>query len=355
MLESGNDKKELEGEKMYCINCGTQFEGSFCPNCGASKDAGSKPRKLTSRGWFWVLLVLLLAALVMALQAKAGRTGDDSAAAPSKTAEETAQEPESGAVTAQFQSQEQPSIPETVLLDKDGIRVVATGISEEKWFGLEITVAIENNTDRTIAVQVRGVSVNGAMVSPIFSCNVAAGKKANDAIPIYRTVLDKAGILSIQSIELRIRVFDAENWSTILEGEPVAIQTGACEDGTQEFDESGLVALDQNGIRLIVRGEGEQDNVWGKGVEVLIKNDSGRDVTVRLKDISINGYMFEPVFSCDVTDGKLAYSTVFFQSETLDINGIETIETMEFTVLVFDMRTLHSVFESEPVAVTFPF
>lgn len=350
---------------MYCQNCGTQFEGNFCPNCGTPKNpdekdtsniaqdrpahAQVKPRTLTSRWWFWVLLVLLVAALATALT-RTGRTGDGTTVVPRKTQQAAAPQPESAASS----TQEQLAIAQTVLLDEAGIRVIATGVSGEKWFGREIAVQAENNTDRAVVVQVRGVSVNGAMVSPVFSCNVEPGKKANDAIPIYRAALDRAGIRSIQLVELRIRVFDAENWNTILEGKPVLIQTNAYEGGTQEFDESGLLVLDQNGIQLIIRGE-EDDSVWGKGVGLLMKNDSGRDVTIQLRGVSVNGYMFEPVFSCDITDGKLAYTTVFFSNETLDTNGVEQIEWMEFSIQVYDMNTWHSIFESEPVSVTFPF
>lgn len=353
---------------MYCQNCGAQFESNFCPNCGAPKDSAgmdpaqrtqksvpdvlAKPRKLTRRWWFWVLLALTVAVLATALT-RTGGTGSGTFVPPRKTQKATATEPESAASLEQ--AQEPFTVSDTVLLDEGGIRVVATGISGEKWFGREIAVLAENDTDRAIAVQVRGVSVNGAMISPIFPCTVEAGKKANDAIPISRTALDKAGIRSIRSIELRIRVFDAENWNTILEGEPVVIPTSAYENGAQEFDESSLIVLEQEGIWLTVRGEGEQDSVWGKGVELLIKNDSGRDVTVQLRGVSINGYMFEPVFSCDITDGKLAYTTVFFSEEALKLNGIEQIERLEFSVQVFDMRTWHSIFQSSPVSVTFPF
>lgn len=33
---------------MFCVNCGTEFQGSFCPNCGAASDSGNGNREIVA-------------------------------------------------------------------------------------------------------------------------------------------------------------------------------------------------------------------------------------------------------------------------------------------------------------------
>ena len=78
-----------------------------------------------------------------------------------------------------------------VVYDDNGIKITYTGITESSGLmgGKKIGLVIENNTSKNYTVQVRNFSINGVMVNPIFSCDVAAGKKAvddSDVISIER-------------------------------------------------------------------------------------------------------------------------------------------------------------------------
>lgn len=59
-----------------CINCGTEFEGNFCPECGESVlktkicpkcGAGYKYKNKTEKKLFWVRTHKLLSALIVVL------------------------------------------------------------------------------------------------------------------------------------------------------------------------------------------------------------------------------------------------------------------------------------------------
>jgi hypothetical protein len=43
---------------MKCKKCGAEFEGDFCPKCGASAKKAKKA--IYKRWWFWVLIIILL-------------------------------------------------------------------------------------------------------------------------------------------------------------------------------------------------------------------------------------------------------------------------------------------------------
>ncbi|NLI55246.1 MAG: zinc ribbon domain-containing protein [Clostridiales bacterium] len=369
---------------MYCQNCGTQFEGNFCPNCGAPKDpnrqnmrqepqeassGGGKP--LVKKWWFWTLIAVTAIVLVVAFLPESEQTGRQKLQeavqmpgilAQTEESEETeateAEESNGIGIVLPFgqkdAEQEPLAIEEAVLLDQDGIRVTVTELREDEWLGPEIGVLVENKTERPITVQVRDVSVNGAMITPFFSCDVASGMQANGAISFYEADFEKAGITTLQSIELKMLAYDADSWETITLSGPVTIATNTAGTETQRFDDSGYPLLDQNGLRVVVRGDAEE-SFWGKDIPVFLENHTGCDITVQLRDVSVNGFMIDPYFSCDMVDGTVAYATISFMSDGLETNGIDAFESMECSVLVFDLNSWDTIFETDPVSVTFPF
>ncbi len=79
---------------MICRNCNSEFNGKFCPNCGAPADGvqmqnssgntGSRtspPKKpITKRWWFWVIVAVLVIALIGNLGGNNDKQKDTTAA-----------------------------------------------------------------------------------------------------------------------------------------------------------------------------------------------------------------------------------------------------------------------------------
>jgi hypothetical protein len=104
--------------------------------------------------------------------------------------------------------------------------------------------------------------------------------------------------------------YDADSWETITLSGPVTIATNAAGTETQRFDDSGYPLLDQNGLRVVVRGDAEEELLGQGYIPVFLENHTGRDITVQLRDVSVNGFMIDPYFSCDMADGTVAYATI---------------------------------------------
>ena len=89
---------------MVCRNCNTEYNGRFCPNCGApSSDASfpnppvitpdktSHPKKpVTKRWWFWVLVVIFAILLIGSLGEQKNKQQDYYVSAAVNTDDDTA-------------------------------------------------------------------------------------------------------------------------------------------------------------------------------------------------------------------------------------------------------------------------
>ena len=239
-----------------------------------------------------------------------------------------------------------------VAYSENDITVTFTALEVDPVWGPEISVMIENNTDQNITVQAKNTSVNGAMIETIFSCDVAAGKKANDSISFYSEDLELAGITEIYEIELSLLFFNSETWADIDLSDPILIYTDAGPN-TQTFDDSGSVAYDVDGVRIVVKGLIMDGSYHGADVLLYIENNTDQNLTVQARDVSVNGIMLDPIFSSDVYGGKVAFDMLTFLKTDLEDNAIDDIESIELRFEIFDAQTWNDVAESDLITITF--
>ena len=245
------------------------------------------------------------------------------------------------------------TIEEAVLYDEKGIKITAKSFSTKSLFGPSVKLLIENNTEKSITVQARNESVNGYMVESMFSCDVAAGKKANDELVFMNSDLALAGITTIADMEFSFYFYDSASWTDSFESDPVTIKTSAAEGFTYTFDDSGHKVYDENGIEIVVKCLAKDDSWIGPQIVVYISNNSNKDFTVQARDVSINGFMVDSIFSTDVRIGKHAIDTITFMSSNLEENEIETIEEVELSFHVYDMEHWDTVVDTAPVTIKF--
>ena len=60
------------------------------------------------------------------------------------------------------------------------------------------------------------------MMTPLFSSTVYNEKMSLDEITLMSSELEENGITSIEDVELKFRVFDAESFSTVFETEAIS-------------------------------------------------------------------------------------------------------------------------------------
>ena len=164
--------------------------------------------------------------------------------------------------------------------------------------------------------------------------------------------LEIAGISTIQSLEMNLYIIDADTWDEIDESDVILIETDAV-DYVQKIDDSGKLAYEDDEIRIIVKTLESEESFWGSELYLFIENKSDRKITVQTRDCSVNGFMIDPLFSCEVSAGKMAYDSLAFMETDLEDNDITEIETIEVSFYLFDSESWDEITQTEAIAITF--
>ncbi len=237
------------------------------------------------------------------------------------------------------------TITEQVLYEEGGLKITATSLDMSEFLGPELKVLIENNTEKDLTIQARDVSINDLMIEPTFSSDVAAGKKANDSIAFFSTDLEKSAIDKIAKIELRLNIFTSD-FVTVAETDPIVINTSAKDTYVQTYDDSGDMLYEKDGIKIVDKGLAS-DEILGPEIKLYIENNTAKAITVQVQNVSVNGFMVDPIFSADIVPGKKIYDGIMLID--LEENGVEKIKDVELSFLIFHMDTLDTIDESGPI------
>lgn len=129
--------------------------------------------------------------------------------------------------TSAYGTVEQPAMDEgQELYNQDGIKIVGKYVDEDSFWGAGVLLYMENNSGENVEIQCDNMSINGYMVTPLFSTTVNNGRMALDTITILSTDLETNGIESVQDVELVFRILDADTFMTITETDPIAFSIG---------------------------------------------------------------------------------------------------------------------------------
>lgn len=305
-----------------------------------------------------LLAVVLTLSLVACVSSPSGEikepanvaTGGDTQPSESKEADpsEEATEPSENVPAPQ-----DATIEETVLVDEAGVKITAKGLSDGSFFGPELKLLIENNSGKDLTFQCRNASVNGYMVETMMSVDVVDGKKANDTLTFTSSALEACGIKTIADMEFSFHIFTSEDWDTYLDTPQIQLKTSAAETYEYTYDDSGEVAYDADGIKIVVKGLSEDDSIFGPGIVVYIENNSEQNFTVQTRDVSVNGFMIDAMFSSDVMVGKRTIDAITFFSSDLEENEIAAIETVELSFHIFDADSWSTITDTDLITITF--
>lgn len=260
------------------------------------------------------LAVLLAAALLAAATAcgsneKTGGTPETgSSASGSAPASEPA--PQDNEKMGQFQTT--ATLDETVLVDEDGVKITATGLTYTA-YSADLALTIENNSGKDLSFTSGSLgyscnSINGYMVDDGYlNCDVDNGKKANETIRFNCDALMIYGIREIADMEIGFAMTD-DDYNSVYTG-PRALTTSAAathDDSIDCYQEAVTspaamntygyemlcfgqdAAYDQNGVKQLSSGLIRNRN-GDTALLLELENTTDSMVYVSASDIKING------------------------------------------------------------------
>ena len=114
-----------------------------------------------------------------------------------------------------------PNDAGTELYNENGIKIVGKTVDEDSFWGTAILLYTENTSGKNVGISVDDMSINGFMMSPFFSTTVYDGKKSIDEITVFSSDLEANGIESIEDVELKFHIYDADSYSTIADSDTI--------------------------------------------------------------------------------------------------------------------------------------
>ncbi|MBR1910499.1 MAG: hypothetical protein IJ821_07935 [Lachnospiraceae bacterium] len=272
---------------------------------------------------------------------------EDSASESDTSYEDTSSNEDSG-TKAEAASTSNITVDEQVLVDQDGIKITATGYESDSIWGDGIGLLIENNSAKDYSIGCDALIVNDYMISDLFAQTVAAGKKATATMYLSSSQLRAAGIDTVGKVEMYFHAFDDETYDTLFDKVYSEIQTSEYNNMDTTADDSGTELYNNNGIRIIGKTV-DEGSFWGMAILLFCENNSGRDITIHVDDMSINGFMMTPYFYSTVYDGKKAIDDITIMSSDLESSGVKSIEEAELKFRIVDEDTYDTIDETDPI------
>lgn len=362
-LDPGTPKMEMTGELLRMIreevarrtdavDVGISVQSDRNPK--PIQVGTAKPKK-KKRGCLSAILVIVFGILaVCIIGAMLGKDEKPVSTRPSQSTfgeNQTEDQNGSDAPAASEESEGSPSaaLNNTVIYDKNDIKITATGVSIGSLWNVEIKFLVENNSEKNIAFSGDDAIINGITVPCWLYIDVAAGKKSNGSMSIAAENIRTAGIKDIATVVCKeTHIADTDSFKTLYDV-PFSLETSISETYKQEINNSGDVIFEKNGVTLIAQVVSNE--FYGKSVQIFAKNEAGKDVIVEAENISVNGFTISGWMYDRVYDGTVRFCGLDVFATGLKENEIEEIEDVTFTIRVIDANSFSEIAVSDEIQI----
>lgn len=80
----------------------------------------------------------------------------------------------------------------------------------------------------------------------------------------------------------------------------------------------------------------EDNSIWGYTLKASLENKTDKDLMFSLSNVSVNGFMCDPVWAASVSAGMKANESIRFSDSDFIANSISQVTDIEFTLDVYD-------------------
>lgn len=105
----------------------------------------------------------------------------------------------------------------------DLLTITYDGMKESN-MGYKVNFVIENTSDQKLTVQVRDTSINGIMIDPMCSIEVAPGKKAKDGFTVFGEDAEENPMDDVENIETKFHIIKGDGFSDYIDTDNIVIK-----------------------------------------------------------------------------------------------------------------------------------
>lgn len=255
-----------------------------------------------------------------------------------------------------------PTVGDKLVYEDENLTVNVHGINYALAAGPELHLTVDNRSDKDITVQAPYAVIDDYMMTPELSIDVPAGKSANGNLYLRYSALAWADITCIHKIEFALRIVETKSYNPLFTTDLISLSTSAASE-MNEYDESGQVAYDDRGVKIIFKTPFADTDPNGSPVYeydgntvmlVYLSNSTDRSVAVRTGSVIVNGYDMTSVMNRTVLPQKHAADTVTFYKMDLEEYGIDAVDSVKVSFVIKDAESWETIDTTDLISVKLP-
>ena len=245
-----------------------------------------------------------------------------------------------------------PTVEEQQIYDKSDLSVTLHSIDYSATIGPQLKLTIENKSHKDIIVQAPYSVVNGYMISPELNVTVASGKSAGGELSLPYFNLAIANITSLKQIQFALKILDKESYNPIATSDLISVSTSADKGEEDKCDESGQIAYDKDGVKIILKGV-NTDRAYSDGAELIVYmcNDTDENIAIQTKTVTVNGYDMTSSMNRSILSGKKAVDVVTFYALDMEEYDIESIDSVSVSFVIKNADTRDNIDSTDVINV----
>lgn len=143
------------------------------------------------------------------------------------------------------------------------------------------------------------------------------------------------------------------NW----DGSTKTVYIGATSNSmpTTSNNTTNKVIYDENNLKVTYNGL-SVDEYGDINVDLTLENNTGTNYSFQVREFSVNGFMFDPIFSCDVGSGKKAVDGIYLPDwglSDIGISSVAQINDIEFSLHIYETDTWDTFVDTDLISIGF--
>lgn len=254
-------------------------------------------------------------------------------ACSTKEAEKTQAESSSSETVEDEENNSQVYEKTGVLYSNDDLSLTLRKAEIDSLSDYNWSVTLANMSDDNLIFTVDNVYVNNILFDPCWVVKVGIGDSVDENIIWSSPEMEARGITEVTRVDFTLRVV-TDGGKEILNIDLTNYPSGQSADFTRSrsAQTTDITVLDNASYCALVVGD-DPNNRWGFALELYLENNTEQTVVFTAENVLVNGEESDPMWRCELPEGKRAYSElVWFEG---DFEG-EAVNTITFDLVIRD-------------------